>query len=64
MSVRIGVGFRPFRHVWIGASVPLFRHARRLADHRGHGSDLGNMLLGLFGMWVIVRFMWALATGG
>jgi hypothetical protein len=48
MSLRIGAGVRLGRHVGIYASVPLFRHhARRLAQHRGHGNDLGQMLLGL-----------------
>jgi hypothetical protein len=46
MGLRIGAGFRLGRHVWIGASIPLGHHARRLAAHRGHADPLG-MLLGL-----------------
>jgi hypothetical protein len=62
MGLRIGVGFRPFRHVWIGASVPLFGHARRIASHRGHGEHAGliSMLLGLLTMYVVLRVCWAI----
>jgi hypothetical protein len=46
MSVRIGAGFRLGRHIYIGASVPLGHHARRLAAHQGHG-DWFDTLVGL-----------------
>jgi hypothetical protein len=64
MSVRIGVGFRPFKHVWIGASVPL-GHGRRLAAHRGHGerADPIQMMVGAVFLWVFLRVCWALAFG-
>ena len=61
MSVRIGVGFRPFRHVWIGASIPL-GHGWRLAAHQGHGAWF-DTLVGLAIMWVFLRVCWALAWG-
>ena len=61
MGLRIGVGFRPLRHVWIGASVPL-GHARRLAAHQGHadGADPVSFLIGLAVMWVVARTLWGL----
>jgi hypothetical protein len=63
VGLRIGAGFRLGRHVWIGASVPLGHHARRLAAHRGHGEDLGQMLLGLGAMYVIVVVLYKMAFG-
>ena len=62
MGVRIGAGFRLGRHVYVGASVPLGHHARRLAAHRGHG-DWFDTLVGLAIMWVFLRVCWALAWG-
>ena len=64
MGIRVGVGFRPFRHVWIGASVPL-GHARRLAPHRGHGerADPVQMMVGAVFLWVFLRVCWGLAWG-
>jgi hypothetical protein len=63
MGLRIGAGFRPFRHVWIGASIPL-GHARRLARHTGHAEgSLFDMLVGLVAMWVILVVLWKMAWG-
>jgi hypothetical protein len=62
VSVRIGAGFRLGRHIYIGASVPLGHHARRLARHQGHG-DWFDTLVGLAIMWVFLRVCWALAWG-
>jgi hypothetical protein len=64
MGLRIGAGVRLGRHVWIGASVPLFGHARRLAAHRGHGSaDPISIAVGAVIMWVVLRMCWGLAWG-
>jgi len=63
MGVRIGIGFRPMRHVWIGASVPL-RHTRRCLAHNGHGdADPVSVLIGAAIMWVVCRVIWGLAIG-
>jgi hypothetical protein len=35
MGIRIGAGVRLGRNVWIGASIPLGHHARRLAGASG-----------------------------
>ena len=64
MSVRIGAGFRLGRHLYIGASVPLFGHARRLAAHRGHGdADPISMAVGAVIFWVVLRVCWGLLFG-
>ncbi len=62
--IRVGFGFRVARHAYIGMSVPLFGHARRLGRHEGHaeGSWL-DALVGLAIMWVMLRTFWALAWG-
>jgi hypothetical protein len=62
MSVRVGVGFRLSRHVWLGYSVPL-GHARRLAAHEGHFDPLGT-LLGLVIVYVMLRTLWAVMWNG
>ena len=62
MSLRVGAGFRLGRHVWIGASVPLFRaHARALAAHRGHHGAAGivDAVLAWFALfWLVGRAIW------
>jgi hypothetical protein len=45
MGSRIGASFRLGRHVYVGISVPLGHHGRRLAAHRGHGDPI-NFLVG------------------
>jgi hypothetical protein len=55
MVFRIGAGFRLGRHVWIGASVPLGHHARRLAGHRGHGdADPIDVMVSAVIMWIFL----------
>jgi hypothetical protein len=64
MGLRIGAGLRLGRHVWIGASVPMFGHARRLAGHRGHGSgDPAQMMVGAVFLYVFCLVGWGLAWG-
>jgi len=59
MSIRIGFGFRPMKHVWLGASIPL-GHMLRCAQHDGHGD--GNPIVGLIGL-VVIYFLIRGATG-
>jgi hypothetical protein len=62
MGLRIGAGFRLSRHVYVGMTIPLGHHARRLARHTGHGDGSWlDALLGLFIMYVFIRVVWALA---
>jgi hypothetical protein len=63
MGLRIGMGFRLSRHVWLGYTVPLGHHARRLAAHEGHFDPLGS-LLGLAIMYVMLRTLWAVMWNG
>jgi hypothetical protein len=61
--LRIGAGFRLGRHVYIGASVPLFwHHARALAAHAGHhggGAGIVDAVLAWFALfWLVGRAIW------
>jgi hypothetical protein len=60
MGLRLGFGFRLARHVYLGATVPL-GHARRCAQHDGHGS--GNPVVGLIGLVVIYAIVRAAISG-
>jgi hypothetical protein len=62
MAFASAPAFRLGRHVWIGASIPLDHHARRIAAHNGHG-DWFDALVGLAIMWVFLRVCWTLAWG-
>jgi hypothetical protein len=62
MGLRIGAGFRLGRHVWIGASIPLGHHARRLGRHQGHADPI-SFLVGCIIMYAFVMMVWALAYG-
>jgi hypothetical protein len=65
MSLRIGAGFRLGRHVYIGMSIPLGHHARRLGRHQGHGNaDPISFLVGCVIMYAFVMMTWALAWPG
>jgi hypothetical protein len=45
-----------------GSASPL-GHGRRLAAHQGHADPLG-FVLGLAILWVFMRTVWGIVTGG
>jgi hypothetical protein len=65
MGLRIGFGFRLARHVWVGASTPVFGPARHVVRHQGHAEpfDPISFVIGLAILWAVVRTCWGLVTG-